>query len=243
MKYDIEIKIGNHVERIDGSADYRPDLTGIEPCDFLLAIIRDLVPAEVLLARGYASEISDKEERYEAVRAAAATVAEVVSLREVAREADGNEFRVRGDILECGVKVGEFYAAGHVRNWTRVELERMGVVRQAKDEPAAGDVRVTVPYLFDCQEYSYQVDLTPERAREALARAAKELHAEYDEEEGEWRYLDDNGYLCGVTEEGMVTLGAGLMDWGRGVSYSLWCQYHGYIVAETKEVLLMQTKN
>jgi len=243
MKYDIEIKIGNHVERIDGSADYRPDLTGIEPCDFLLAIIRDLVPAEVLLARGYASEISDKEERYEAVRAAAATVAEVVSLREVAREADGNEFRVRGDILECGVKVGEFYAAGHVRNWTRVELERMGVVRQAKDEPAAGDVRVTVPYLFDCQEYSYQVDLTPERAREALARAAKELHAEYDEEEGEWRYLDDNGYLCGVTEEGMVTLGAGLMDRGRGVSYSLWCQYHGYIVAETKEVLLMQTKN
>ena len=235
MKYDIEIKIGNHVERIDGSADYRPDLTGIEPCDFLLAIIRDLVPAEVLLARGYASEISDKEERYEAVRAAAATVAEVVSLREVAREADGNEFRVRGDILECGVKVGEFYAAGHVRNWTRVELERMGVVRQAKDEPAAGDVRVTVPYLFDCQEYSYQVDLTPERAKEALARAAKELHAEYDEEEGEWRYLDDNGYLCGVTEEGMVTLGAGLMDRGRGVSYSLWCQYHGYIVAETKE--------
>ena len=243
MKCDIEISIGSHVKRLAGSWDYRPDLTGMHPCDELLAIIRDLVPAAVLLARGYASEISDKEERYEAVRAAAATVAEVVSLREVAREADGNEFRVRGDILECGVKVGEFYAAGHVRNWTRVELERMGVVRQAKDEPAAGDVRVTVPYLFDCQEYSYQVDLTPERAKEALARAAKELHAEYDEEEGEWRYLDDNGYLCGVTEEGMVTLGAGLMDWGRGVSYSLWCQYHGYIVAETKEVLLMQTKN
>ena len=235
MHYSIEITIGNHSNRIDGSADYRPDLTGIEPCDELLSIVKSAAPAEVLWARGYADEIQDKDERGEEVRAEAETLEEDIALREVAREADGNEFRVRGDILECGVKVGEFYAAGHVRNWTRVELERMGVVRQAKDEPAAGDVRVTVPYLFDCQEYSYQVDLTPERAKEALARAAKELHAEYDEEEGEWRYLDDNGYLCGVTEEGMVTLGAGLMDCGRGVSYSLWCQYHGYIVAETKE--------
>ena len=120
MKYDIEIKIGNHSNRIDGSADYRPD-TGMHPCDELLAIIRDLVPAEVLLARGYASEISDKEERYEAVRAAAATVAEVVSLRELAREESGNEFMVRGDIMERGVKVAEFYASGYVRNWTRVK--------------------------------------------------------------------------------------------------------------------------
>ena len=121
MKCDIEISIGSHANRIDGSWDYRPDLTGIHPCDELLAHIRDLVPAEVLLARGYASEISDKEERYEAVRAAAATVAEDIALREVAREADSNEFMVRGNILERGVKVGEFYASAHVRNWTRVK--------------------------------------------------------------------------------------------------------------------------
>ena len=121
MKCDIEISIGSHANRIAGSWDYRPDLTGMHPCDFLLAIIRDLVPAEVLLARGYASEISDKEERYEAVRAAAATVAEVVSLRELAREESGNEFMVRGDIMERGVKVSEFYASAHVRNWTRVK--------------------------------------------------------------------------------------------------------------------------
>ena len=113
MKCDIEISIGSHANRIDGSADYRPE-TGRHPCDELLAIIRDLVPAEVLLARGYASEISDKEERYEAVRAAAATVAEVVSLRELARDISGNEFMVRGYIMERGVKVGEFYASGHV---------------------------------------------------------------------------------------------------------------------------------
>ena len=120
MHYSLEITIGNHSNRIDGSWDYRPE-TGMHPCDELLAIIRDLVPAEVLLARGYASEISDKEERYEAVRAAAATVAEVVSLRELARDISGNEFMVRGDIMERGVKVGEFYASGHVRNWTRVK--------------------------------------------------------------------------------------------------------------------------
>ena len=121
MKYDIEIKIGNHVERIDGSADYRPDLTGIEPFDELLSSVKSAAPAEVLWARGYASEISDKEERYEAVRAAAATVAEVVSLRELARDISGNEFMVRGDIMERGVKVAEFYASGYVRNWTRVK--------------------------------------------------------------------------------------------------------------------------
>jgi len=121
MKCDIEISIGNHANRLAGSWDYRPDLTGMHPCDELLAHIRDLVPAEVLLARGYASEISDKEERYEAVRAAAATVAEVVSLRELAREESGNEFMVRGDIMERGVKVAEFYASGYVRNWTRVK--------------------------------------------------------------------------------------------------------------------------
>jgi len=113
------ITIGNHSNRIDGSADYRPD-TGMHPCDELLAIIRDLVPAEVLLARGYASEI-DKEERYEAVRAAADALAKDISLREVAREADSNEFMVRGDIMERGVKVSEFYASAHVRNWTRVK--------------------------------------------------------------------------------------------------------------------------
>lgn len=121
MHYSIEITIGNHSNRIDGSADYRPDLTGMHPCDELLAIIRDLVPAEVLLARGYASEISDKEERYEAVRAAAVELAEDIALREVAREADSNGFRMCGNILERGVKVGEFYASGHVRNWTRVK--------------------------------------------------------------------------------------------------------------------------
>ena len=121
MKYDIEIKIGNHSNRIDGSADYRPDLTGMHPCDELLAIIRDLVPAEVLWARGYADEIQDKDERGEEVRAEAETLEEDIALREVAREADGNEFRVHGDILECGVKVGEFYASGHVRNWMRVK--------------------------------------------------------------------------------------------------------------------------
>ena len=121
MKCDIEISIGSHANRIAGSWDYRPDLTGMHPCDFLLAIIRDLVPAEVLLARGYASEISDKEERYEAVRAAAVELAEDIALREVAREADSNEFMVRGDIMERGVKVAEFYASGYVRNWTRVK--------------------------------------------------------------------------------------------------------------------------
>jgi len=105
------ITIGNHANRIDGSWDYRPDL-GMHPCDELLAIIRDLVPAEVLLARGYASEISDKEERYEAVRAAAVELAEDIALREVAREADGKGFRMCGNILERGVKVGEFYANG-----------------------------------------------------------------------------------------------------------------------------------
>jgi len=52
MKCDIEISIGNHANRLAGSWDYRPDLTGIHPCDELLAHIRDLVPAEVLLARG-----------------------------------------------------------------------------------------------------------------------------------------------------------------------------------------------
>ena len=120
MKCDIEITIGNHSNRIDGSADYRPE-TGMHPCDELLDIVKCAAPEEVLLARGYASEISDKEERYEAVRAAAATVAEVVSLRELAREESGNEFMVRGDIMERGVKVAEFYASGHVRNWTRVK--------------------------------------------------------------------------------------------------------------------------
>jgi len=93
----------------------------MHPCDELLAIIRDLVPAEVLLARGYADEIQDKDERGEEVRAEAETLEEDIALREVAREADGNEFRVHGDILECGVKVGEFYASGHVRNWMRVK--------------------------------------------------------------------------------------------------------------------------
>ena len=120
MKCDIEISIGSHANRIDGSWDYRPE-TGMHPCDELLAIIRDLVPAEVLLARGYASEISDKEERYEAVRAAAVELAEDIALREVAREADSKGFRMCGNILERGVKVGEFYASGHVRNWTRVK--------------------------------------------------------------------------------------------------------------------------
>ena len=45
-------------------------------------------------------------------------------------------------------------------------------------ETAAGKVTVTVPYQFDLREYSYQVELTPERAKEAVARAAKELGAE-----------------------------------------------------------------
>ena len=112
MHYSIEITIGNHSNRIDGSADYRPDLTGMHPCAELLDIVKCAAPEEVLLARGYASEISDKEERYEAVRAAAATVAEVVSLRELARDISGNEFMVRGDIMERGVKVGEFYGWG-----------------------------------------------------------------------------------------------------------------------------------
>ena len=121
MKCDIEISIGSHANRLAGSWDYRPDLTGIEPCDELLSIVKSAAPAEVLWARGYADEIQDKDERGEEVRAEAETLEEDIALREVAREADGNEFRVRGDILECGVKVGEFYAAGHVRNWTRVK--------------------------------------------------------------------------------------------------------------------------
>ena len=103
------------------------------------------------------------------------------------------------------------------------------------NETAAGKVTVTVPYQFDGKEYSYQVELTPERAKEAVARAAKELCAEYNDEAGEWRYLDDNGYLCGVEEDGMITLGAGLMDDERGVSYSLWCNYHGRIIEETEK--------
>ena len=113
MKYDIEIKIGNHSNRIDGSADYRPE-TGRHPCDELLDIVGCAAPEEVLLARGYGAEIQDTADRAEAVRAAAATVAEDIALREVAREADSNEFLVRGDIMERGVKVGEFYASGHV---------------------------------------------------------------------------------------------------------------------------------
>ena len=120
MKCDIEISIGSHANRIDGSWDYRPDLTG-NPCDELLAIIRDLVPAEVLLARGYGAEIQDTADRAEAVRAAAVELAEDIALREVAREADSNGFRMCGNILERGVKVGEFYASAHVRNWTRVK--------------------------------------------------------------------------------------------------------------------------
>jgi len=118
MKCDIEISIGSHANRIDGSWDYRPDM---HPCDELLALIRDLVPAEVLLARGYGAEIQDTADRAEAVRAAAVELAEDIALREVAREADSNGFRMCGNILERGVKVGEFYASGHVRNWTRVK--------------------------------------------------------------------------------------------------------------------------
>jgi len=104
------------------------------------------------------------------------------------------------------------------------------------NETAAGKVTVTVPYQFDLQEQTYQVELTPERAKEAVARAAKELCAEYNEEAGEWRYRDDNGYLCGVAADGMITLGAGLMDDERGVSYSLWCSWgHGRIIEETEK--------
>ena len=112
----------------------------------------------------------------------------------------------------------------------------MNLKLKSGNETAAGKVTVTVPYQFDLQEYSYQVvELTPERAKEAVARAAKELCAEYNEEAGEWRYRDDNGYLCGVEEDGMITLGAGLMDDERGVSYSLWCNYHGRIIEETEK--------
>jgi len=121
MKCDIEISIGSHANRIDGSWDYRPDLTGRHPCDELLSIVKSAAPAEVLWARGYADEIQDKDERGEEVRAEAETLEEDIALREVAREADSNEFMVRGNILERGVKVGEFYASGHVRNWTRVK--------------------------------------------------------------------------------------------------------------------------
>ena len=108
-------------------------------------------------------------------------------------------------------------------------------MKEYDNETAAGKVTVTVPYQFDTKEYSYQVELTPERAKEAVARAAKELCAFYNEEAGEWRYRDDNGYLCGVEEDGMITLGAGLMDDERGVSYSLWCNYHGRIIEETEK--------
>jgi len=111
MKCDIEISIGSHANRIDGSWDYRPE-TGMHPCDELLDIVGCAAPEEVLLARGYASEISDKEERYEAVRAAADALAKDIALREVAREADSKGFRMCGNILERGVKVGEFYANG-----------------------------------------------------------------------------------------------------------------------------------
>jgi hypothetical protein len=38
-----------------------------------------------------------------------------------------------------------------------------------------------------------------------------------------------------VEEDGMITLGAGLMDDERGVSYSLWCNYHGRIIEETEK--------
>ena len=100
-------------------------------------------------------------------------------------------------------------------------------------ETAAGKVTVTVPYQFDLQECYQDIELTPERAKEAVARAAKELCAEYNEA-GEWRYRDDNGYLCAVEEDGMITLGAGLMDDERGVSYSLWCNHHGRIIEETE---------
>ena len=112
MHYAIEITIGNHSNRIDGSADYRPDLTGIEPCDELLSIVKSAAPAEVLWARGYGAEIQDTADRAEAVRAAAVELAADIALREVAREADSNEFMVRGNILERGVKAGEFYGWG-----------------------------------------------------------------------------------------------------------------------------------
>ena len=114
------ITIGNHANRIDGSWDYRPDL-GMHPCDELLDIVKCAAPEEVLLARGYGAEIQDTADRAEAVRAAAVELAEDIALREVAREADSNGFRMCGNILERGVKVSEFYASGHVRNWTRVK--------------------------------------------------------------------------------------------------------------------------
>ena len=120
MHYSIEITIGNHSNRIDGSADYRPE-TGMHPCDELLDIVKCAAPEEVLLARGYGAEIQDTADRAEAVRAAAVELAEDIALREVAREADSNGFRMCGNILERGVKVGEFYASGYVRNWTRVK--------------------------------------------------------------------------------------------------------------------------
>ena len=120
MHYSIEITIGNHANRIDGSWDYRPD-SGMHPCDELLDIVKCAAPEEVLLARGYGAEIQDTADRAEAVRAAAVELAADIALREVAREADSNEFMVRGDIMERGVKVSEFYASAHVRNWTRVK--------------------------------------------------------------------------------------------------------------------------
>jgi len=120
MKCDIEITIGNHANRIDGSWDYRPDL-GMHPCDELLDIVKCAAPEEVLLARGYGAEIQDTADRAEAVRAAADALAKDIALRELARDISGNEFMVRGDIMERGVKVAEFYASGYVRNWTRVK--------------------------------------------------------------------------------------------------------------------------
>jgi len=111
MHYNIEITIGSHANRIDGSWDYRPD-SGMHPCDELLEMVKCAAPEEVLLARGYGAEIQDTADRAEAVRAAAVELAEDIALREVAREADSKGFRMCGNILERGVKVGEFYGWG-----------------------------------------------------------------------------------------------------------------------------------
>jgi hypothetical protein len=93
---------------------------------------------------------------------------------------------------------------------------------------------VTVPvFREDGGEGSYPVELTPEQAAAALARAVAELRAERVGND-EWRYRDDNKFACAVTRLDLITLGAGLLD-ERGVDYGVWCNYHGHVIEEKSE--------
>lgn len=114
MRYYIEITIGRHTERIDGDHDYNPKLSGVSPGDELMSIVKSVAPAEVLMARGHAAEIRDANERWEVIRHDADWhMAQHVDLRLLVSEYDGSHAAIRGDILERGKMVGDFYATAY----------------------------------------------------------------------------------------------------------------------------------